>query len=177
VCSIESLNVLEHMFNKFFIPRGSFLCCYLNLQGGEKVMADYLQEISAILYQKGFSFSRESLNNLLDTLSDEKKEQLIRTVLSIREYKSPKRHYMVSDDIESRQSVLALSESILESQNFGFSRFDFVEEFFDDLTKEQRIAFLKLFITFGKVHYYEYEDEEYEDGEYEDGDDGNEEYW
>ncbi|HOH54170.1 MAG TPA: hypothetical protein PLN23_08225 [Fervidobacterium sp.] len=140
-------------------------------------MADYLQEISAILFQKGFSFSRESLNNLLDTLSDEKKEQLIRTVLSIREYKSPKRHYIVSDDIESRQSVLALSESILESQNFGFSRFDFVEEFFDDLTKEQRIAFLKLFITFGKVHYYEYEDEEYEDGEYEDGDDGNEEYW
>ena len=147
-------------------------------------MTNYLQLISTILGKKGFSFSMETLNNLLEILSDEKKEQLMRVILSIREYTEPEMHYTdsVSDDLESRESILAMSESFLYNQNLGFSRFDFIEEFFDDLTKEQRIAFLKLFVNLqhrSNVYYRENEDSEYEEEgyeEYEDEEPEDEEY-
>jgi len=144
-------------------------------------MTDYLQVISTILRKKGFSFSTGTLNNLLEILPDEKKEQLMRAMLSIREYKSPERHFTstVSDDFESRESILSLSESFLYFKNLGFSRFDFIEEFFDDLTKEQRIAFLKLFIDLNYINNEDYseEDEGYEEEDegYEEEDEGYEE--
>ncbi|HUM44142.1 MAG TPA: hypothetical protein PKI14_14465 [Fervidobacterium sp.] len=61
-------------------------------RGEEKTTVDYLSDISSILTVKNFSHMRftDLLKNLFEILSDDKKEQLLRVMMSIREYDSLK---------------------------------------------------------------------------------------
>jgi len=61
-------------------------------RGEEKATVDYLNDISSILTVKNFSHMRFTglLKNLFEILFDDKKEQLLRVMMSIREYDSLK---------------------------------------------------------------------------------------
>jgi len=61
-------------------------------RGEEKTTVDYLSDISSVLTVKKFSHMRftDLLKNLFEILSDDKKEQLLRVMMSIREYDSLK---------------------------------------------------------------------------------------
>jgi len=123
-------------------------------------MRDYSQEISSILSKKNFSYRTylsETLRNLVEILSDEKKEQLLRVILSIREYKSPRPYSVINDELGDEHDVfIDEAEMIMQIFGYGFSRFDFLEEFLDGLTKDEKDAFRAFLISLKVEEYEEY---------------------
>ena len=121
-------------------------------------MRDYSQEISSILSKKNFSYRTylsETLRNLVEILSDEKKEQLLRVILSIREYKSPRPYSVINDELGDEHDVfIDEAEMIMQMFGYGFSRFDFLEEFLDGLTKDEKDAFRAFLISLKLKEYY-----------------------
>lgn len=119
-------------------------------------MRNYTDEISSILSEKNFSsvYTSETLKNLLEILSDEKKEQLLRVILSIREYKSPRPYSVINDELGDEHDVfIDEAEMIMQMFGYGFSRFDFLEEFLDGLTKDEKDAF-RLFLIYLEIERY-----------------------
>jgi len=112
-------------------------------------MRDYRSEISSILYGKGFSTINlyETLDKLLEMLPEEKKEQLLRVVLSIKEYKSPRPYSVISNELGDEHDVfIDEAEMIMQMFDYGFSRFDFLADFLNGLTKDQKDAFREFLI-------------------------------
>jgi len=66
--------------------------CFIYAEEKKKTTVDYLNNISSVLTVKNFSHMRftDLLKNLFEILSDDKKEQLLRVMMSIREYDSLK---------------------------------------------------------------------------------------
>ena len=121
-------------------------------------MRNYAEEISSILIKKNFSsplYSSEPLKKLLEILSDEKKDQLLRVILSIREYKSPRPYSVINDELGDEHDVfIDEAEMIMQMFGYGFSRFDFLAEFLDGLTKDEKDAFRAFLISLKLKEYY-----------------------
>jgi len=121
-------------------------------------MRNYAEEISSILSEKNFSYRTylsETLRNLVEILSDEKKEQLLRVILSIREYKSPRPYSVIDDELGDEHDVFVdEAEMIMQIFGYGFSRFDFLAEFLDGLTKDEKDAFRVFLISLQVEEYY-----------------------
>ena len=101
--------------------------------------------------KKNFSsplYSSEPLKKLLEILSDEKKDQLLRVILSIREYKSPRSYSVINDELGDEHDVFVdEAEMIMQIFGYGFSRFDFLQEFSNILTKDEKDAFRAFLIS------------------------------
>jgi len=114
-------------------------------KGGEKVMRDYKSEIVAVLDRKNFKildYYNTNFKELLELLPEEKKEQLLRVALSIREYKSPRPYSVINNELGDEHDVfIDEAEMIMQMYGYGFSRFDFLKEFLNGLTEDQKDTF------------------------------------
>jgi len=113
-------------------------------KGGKKVMRDYKSEIAYVLSGKNFRVSdyNDTLKKLLELLPEEKKEQLLRVVLSIKEYKSPRPYSVINNELGDEHDVfIDEAEMIMQMYGYGFSRFDFLKEFLNGLTEDQKDTF------------------------------------
>ena len=70
-------------------------------------MRDYKSEIAYVLSGKNFRVSdyNDTLKKLLELLPEEKKEQLLRVVLSIKEYKSPRPYSVINNELGDEHDV------------------------------------------------------------------------
>jgi len=117
-------------------------------KGGKKVMRDYSSEIDDVLSKKNFETLKsynsynKNLKKLLELLPEEKKEQLLRVALSIREYKSPRPYSVINNELGDEHDVfIDEAEMIMQMYGYGFSRFDFLKEFLNGLTEDQKDTF------------------------------------
>jgi len=114
-------------------------------KGGEKVMRDYKSEIVAVLDRKNFKildYYNTNFKELLELLPEEKKEQLLRVALSIKEYKSPRPYSVINNELGDEHDVfIDEAEMIMQMYGYGFSRFDFLKEFLNGLTEDQKDTF------------------------------------
>ncbi len=121
-------------------------------------MRDYSSEIVAVLDRKNFKildYYNTNFKELLELLPEEKKEQLLRVALSIKEYNSPRPYSVIDDEIGDEHDVfIDEAEMIMQMLGYGFSRFDFLEEFLDGLTKDEKDAFRVFLISLQVEEYY-----------------------
>lgn len=111
-------------------------------------MRDYSSEIDDVLSKKNFETLKyynsynKNLKELLELLPEEKKEQLLRVALSIREYKSPRPYSVINNELGDEHDVfIDEAEMIMQMYGYGFSRFDFLKEFLNGLTEDQKDTF------------------------------------
>ena len=111
-------------------------------------MRDYKSEIDDVLSKKNFETLKyynsynKNFKELLELLPEEKKEQLLRVVLSIKEYKSPRPYSVISNEFGDEHDVfIDEAEMIMQMFDYGFSRFDFLKEFLNGLTEDQKDTF------------------------------------
>ena len=111
-------------------------------------MRDYKSEIDDVLSKKNFETLKyynsynKNLKELLELLPEEKKEQLLRVALSIKEYKSPRPYSVINNELGDEHDVfIDEAEMIMQMYGYGFSRFDFLKEFLNGLTEDQKDTF------------------------------------
>ena len=108
-------------------------------------MRDYSSEIVAVLDRKNFKildYYNTNFKELLELLPEEKKEQLLRVALSIKEYKSPRPYSVINNELGDEHDVfIDEAEMIMQMYGYGFSRFDFLKEFLNGLTEDQKDTF------------------------------------
>ena len=108
-------------------------------------MRDYKSEIVAVLDRKNFKildYYNTNFKELLELLPEEKKEQLLRVALSIKEYKSPRPYSVINNELGDEHDVfIDEAEMIMQMYGYGFSRFDFLKEFLNGLTEDQKDTF------------------------------------
>lgn len=111
-------------------------------------MRDYSSEIDDVLSKKNFETLKyynsynKNLKELLELLPEEKKEQLLRVALSIKEYKSPRPYSVINNELGDEHDVfIDEAEMIMQMYGYGFSRFDFLKEFLNGLTEDQKDTF------------------------------------
>ena len=108
-------------------------------------MRDYSSEIVAVLDRKNFKildYYNTNFKELLELLPEEKKEQLLRVALSIKEYKSPRPYSVINNELGDEHDVfIDEAEMIMQMYGYGFSRFDFLKEFLNGLTEDQKDKF------------------------------------